>query len=115
MVEAGSKPLAGHRNVNGERHRPAEPTCGVTLQPYPGAARPTRRSLSVRVLPRDHVMNRLRPYLTALLLGLPALPAVADEETGLITSYPFRDSFARHYQVKGSPRIVIGEGISGPV
>ena len=37
------------------------------------------------------------------------------EETGPITSYPFRDSFARHYQVKGSPRIEIGEGISGPV
>ena len=64
-------------------------------------------------------MNRLRPYLTALLLGacawLPALPAVADEEMGLITSYPFRDSFARHYQVKGSPRIEIKRGISGPV
>jgi len=64
-------------------------------------------------------MNRLRPNLTALLLGacvwLPALPAVADEEMGLITSYPFRDSFARHYQVKGSPRIEIKSGISGPV
>jgi hypothetical protein len=64
-------------------------------------------------------MNRLRPYLTTLLLGacvwLPALPAVADEEMGLITSYPFRDSFARHYQVKGSPRIEIKGGISGPV
>ena len=64
-------------------------------------------------------MNRLRPYLTALLLGacvwLPALPAVADEEMGLITSYPFRDSFARHHPVKGSPRIEIKGGISGPV
>src|SRR5262245_53917303 len=91
----------------------------ATLQPFPGAPRPTRSSLSVRVLPRDHVMNRLRQYWTALLLGacvwLPALPAVADEETGLITSYLFRDSFARHYQVKGSPRIEIKGGISGPV
>jgi hypothetical protein len=64
-------------------------------------------------------MNRLRLYWTALLLGacvwLPALPAVADEEMGLITSYPFRDSLARHYQVKGSPRIEIKGGISGPV
>ena len=64
-------------------------------------------------------MNRLRLYWTALLLGacvlLPASPAVADEATGLITSYPFRDSFARHYQVKGSPRIEIKGGISGPV
>src|SRR5262245_44100523 len=64
-------------------------------------------------------MNRLRLYVTALLLGacvwLPALPAVADEEVGLITSYAFRDSFARHYQVKGSPRIEIKGGISGPV
>ena len=64
-------------------------------------------------------MNRLRLYLTALLLGayvwLPALPAVAEEETGPITSYAFRDSFARHYQVKGSPRIEINGGISGPV
>src|SRR5262249_57041897 len=54
-----------------------------------------------------------------LLLGtyvwLPALPAVADEEMGPITSYPFRDSFGRHFRVKGSPRIVIGGGISGPV
>src|SRR5262245_31776100 len=64
-------------------------------------------------------MNRLRLYVTALLLGacvwLPALPAMADGETGPVTSYPFRDSFARHYQVKGSPRIEIKEGISGPV
>src|SRR5215468_3867905 len=64
-------------------------------------------------------MNRLRLYFPALLLGacvwLPALPAVADEETGPITSYPFRDSFALHYQVKGSPRIEIKGGISGPV
>jgi len=64
-------------------------------------------------------MNRLRPYWTALLFGacvwLPALPAVADEEMGLITSYPFRDSFARHFQVKGAPRIEIEGGISGPV
>lgn len=64
-------------------------------------------------------MNRLRPYSTALLLGacvwLPALPAVADEEMGVITSYPFHDSFARHYHVKGSPRIEIKGGISGPV
>ena len=64
-------------------------------------------------------MNRLRLYWTALLLGacvwLPALPAVADEERGVITTYPFHDSFARHYQVKGSPRIVIKGGISGPV
>jgi len=64
-------------------------------------------------------MNRLRPYLTALLVGacvwLRALPAVPDEEMGLITSYPFRDSLARHYEVKGSPRIEIKRGISGPV
>jgi hypothetical protein len=64
-------------------------------------------------------MNRLRPYWTALLLGacvsLPALPAVADEEMGVHTSYAFRDSFARQYQVKASPRIVIMGGISGPV
>jgi hypothetical protein len=64
-------------------------------------------------------MNRLRPYLTALLLGacvwLPALPAVADEERGVVTSYPFEDTFARHYPVKRSPRIVIKGGISGPV
>src|SRR5262245_47001047 len=60
-------------------------------------------------------MNRLRPYLTALLLGacvwLPALPAAADVEV----SYAFRDSFAHQFRVKGSPRIVIGRGISGPV
>src|SRR5262245_7733578 len=71
------------------------------LQPYRGAARLTRRSLPAHVLPGDHVMNRLRLYLTALLLGasvwLPALPSVADEETGLVTSYPFRDSYSRHY------------------
>jgi hypothetical protein len=64
-------------------------------------------------------MNRLRPYSTALVLGacvwLPALPAVADEEMEVITSYPFHDSFARHYHVKGSPRIEIKGGISGPV
>jgi len=64
-------------------------------------------------------MNSLRLYWAALLLGacvwLPALPAVADQETGPITSYAFRDSFARHYQVKGSPRIEIKGGISGPV
>jgi hypothetical protein len=64
-------------------------------------------------------MNRLRPYWIALLLGacvwLPALPAVADEERGLITDYSFRDSVARHYDVKKSPRIVIKGGISGPV
>jgi len=64
-------------------------------------------------------MTRLRLYLTALLLGafvwLPALPSVADEETRLVTSYPFRDSFSRQYPVKGSPRIEIKGGISGPV
>src|SRR5262245_13683963 len=64
-------------------------------------------------------MNRLHPCLTALLVGacvwLPASPSVAAEETGPITSYPFRDSYARHYQVKGSPRIEIKGGISGPV
>jgi hypothetical protein len=64
-------------------------------------------------------MHRLRLYLTALLLGacvwLPALPSLAGEETGLSTSYPFQDSFSRHYPVKGSPRIVIKGGISGPV
>ena len=64
-------------------------------------------------------MNRLRPFWPALLLGacvwLPASSAVAGEETGPITSYPFRDSFARHYQVNRSPRIAIEGGISGPV
>src|SRR5262245_62998825 len=64
-------------------------------------------------------MNRLHPCLTALLVGacvwLPASPSVAAEETGLITSYAFRDSFARHYQVKGSPIFEIKGGISGPV
>jgi len=64
-------------------------------------------------------MNRQRPYWTALLLGacvwLPVSSAVAGEETGLITSYPFRDSFARHYQVNRSPRIVIEGGLTGPV
>jgi len=64
-------------------------------------------------------MSRLRLYLAALLLGacvwLPALPSVADEETRLVTSYPFKDSFSRHCPVKGSPRIVIKGGISGPV
>src|SRR4029453_1523916 len=33
----------------------------------------------------------------------------------LITNYPFRDSFVRHYQVERSPRIEIKGGISGPV
>src|SRR5262245_8754179 len=33
----------------------------------------------------------------------------------VVTDFPFRDSFARHYQVESSPRIVIGGGISGPV
>lgn len=61
-------------------------------------------------------MNRLRLSLTALLLGACVWsPAEAAEETGTIASYPFRDSFARHYPVKKSPRIEIKGGISGPV
>src|SRR5262245_9422723 len=33
----------------------------------------------------------------------------------VITDYPFRDSFARHFQVEKSPRIEVKGGISGPV
>src|SRR5262245_19770661 len=101
------------------RHSLAESTRSSDFPTGPGLHASNQMFVSSHVLPGDPAMNRLRLYLAALLLGacvwLPALPSVADEERGRITSYPFRDSFARHYPVKGSPRIVIKGGISGPV
>jgi len=53
---------------------------------------------------------------SAALLASVLVPSVWGQSSpGLITDYPFRDVFARHYQVERSPRIEIGGGISGPV
>ena len=53
---------------------------------------------------------------SAALLASVLVPSVGGQSSpGLITDYPFRDVFARHYQVERSPRIEITGGISGPV
>src|SRR5262249_30344810 len=51
----------------------------------------------------------------ALLASVVAPSAWGPVNAQVITNYPFRDSFARHYHVERSPRIVIERGISGPV
>ena len=52
----------------------------------------------------------------AAILASVLVPSVWGQSSpGLITNYPFRDVFARHYHVERSPRIAIGGGISGPV
>jgi hypothetical protein len=52
----------------------------------------------------------------AALLVPVLVPSVWGQASpGVITDYPFRDSFARQYHVERSPRIEITGGISGPV
>jgi len=68
------------------------------------------RKLRTTFLKRSIVIS------AAALLASVLVPSVWGQSSpGLITNYPFRDVFARHYQVGRSPRIEIGGGISGPV
>jgi hypothetical protein len=57
----------------------------------------------------------LHSVFAALLASVVAPGAWGPVNAQVITNYPFRDSFARHYQVERSPRIEIKGGISGPV
>src|SRR5262245_61902869 len=62
------------------------------------------------------MFKRLIVIAFAALLASVLVPSVWGEASPEpVTNYPFRDSFARHYDVERSPRIVIGGGISGPV
>src|SRR5262245_35537216 len=72
-----------------------------------------RRSCSERKLPTALVRRSIATVFAALLASVVAPSAWGPVKAEPITDYPFRDSFARHYQVERSPRIVIEEGISG--
>jgi hypothetical protein len=51
----------------------------------------------------------------AFLSSVVASSAWGPVNAQVTTDYPFRDSYARHYEVERSPRIEIKGGISGPV
>jgi hypothetical protein len=60
----------------------------------------------------------LKPLIVTALVTLLGrlVPSIRGQDSlAVIINYPFRDSFTRHYQVKGSPDIEIKGGISGPV
>jgi hypothetical protein len=65
---------------------------------------------------RTTLFKQLIVIAFAALLVPVLVPSVWGQASpGVITNYPFRDSFARHYHVERSPRIEIKGGISGPV
>ena len=65
---------------------------------------------------RTTLFKQLIVSAFAALMAPVLVPSVRGQASpGVITNYPFRDSFARHYQVERSPRIEIKGGISGPV
>jgi len=72
-------------------------------------------SRSERKLPTALVKRSIATVFAALLASVVAPSAWGPVNAQVITNYPFRDSFARHYQVERSPRIEIKGGISGPV
>jgi hypothetical protein len=65
--------------------------------------------------PTALVKRSIPTVFAALMASVVALSSWRPVNAQVITDYPFRDAFARHYQVKRSPRIEIGGGISGPV
>src|SRR5262245_16059857 len=67
---------------------------------------------SERKLPTALVKRSIATVFAALLASVVAPSVWGPVNAEVITDYPFRDSFARHYQVEKSPRIVIGGGIS---
>jgi hypothetical protein len=76
-------------------------------------ADPTSRS--ERKLPTV-LFKRLIVAALVTLLASGLVPGTWGQDgSAVITNDPFRDSFARHYQVEGSPAIEIRGGISGPV
>ena len=72
-------------------------------------------SRSERKLTTALVKRSIATVFAALLASVVAPGAWGPVNAQVITNYPFRDSFARHYQVERSPRIEIKGGISGPV
>ena len=72
-------------------------------------------SRSERKLPTALVKRSIATVFAALLASVVAPSAWGPVNAQVVTNYPFRDSFARHYHVERSPRIEIKGGISGPV
>jgi len=72
-------------------------------------------SRSERKRPTALVKRSIATVFAALLASVVGPSAWGPVNAQVITNYPFRDSFARHYQVERSPRIEIKGGISGPV
>jgi len=72
-----------------------------------------RLSRSERKLPTALVKRSIATVFAALLASVVAPSAWGPVNAQVITNYPFRDSFARHYQVERSPRIEIKGGGAG--